>query len=213
MTRRSRTRWSWSALHSWVLADALSIPEAGETGETVQGRQTEEHTTTSCNIFPNTLPENSLPPPHPATPHPLTPFHLPRGQALPPPRLHLLSADFPAHCPLTFNLNNIPPPSAQTGIRIQPRNLKMYSGGDTRWLRCSFECFIYFFFDSFLFCFTPHYLCVQESSHYLLEWEGVFILFLTLFCCHSENTFCFHSHLTNPLICDVSLGSLSECKI
>ncbi|GLD67562.1 STE20/SPS1-related proline-alanine-rich protein kinase isoform X1, partial [Lates japonicus] len=45
---------------------------------------------------------------------------------------YLLTAPSTSHPVPTFNLNNIPPPSAQTGIRIQPRNLKMYSGGERR---------------------------------------------------------------------------------
>lgn len=123
---------------------------------------------------PNTLPKTLTPPAS------LTSFHLPWGQALPPPRLHLLSADFPAHCPLTFNLNNIPPPSAQTGIRIQPRNLKMYSGGDVRWLRCSFECFIYFFFYSFWF-YTTLPLCSAKLSLFI-EMRRCFFYFVSYAC-------------------------------
>lgn len=44
MTRRSRMRWSWSALHSSVSADPLFMCEAGET---VQGTQTEEYPATA----------------------------------------------------------------------------------------------------------------------------------------------------------------------
>jgi len=164
------------------------MPEAGETGETVQGRQTEEHTTiTPCNIFPNTFPENSL--------LLLTPtllFYLPWDQALPPPHLHLLSVDFPAHCPLTFNLN-IPPPSAQTRIRTQRRNQKMYSGGERGGLRCSFQCFVYLFL---LLIFVLHHIIAVFSKTLIIYWNEkifkkkiFFFLSLTLFSCHCENKF------------------------
>ena len=84
-TRRSRTRWSWSALRSWASADALFTPEAGET---VQGRQTEEHTPP--------LPATSSPTPPPLKNcSSLTPLHLP-------PRLSSAAAAFTplAHTPL-----------------------------------------------------------------------------------------------------------------
>lgn len=67
-------------------------------------------------------------------------LYLPWRQVVPPPQLHHLSTEFPAHCP-----KNIPPSSAQIGIRIQWRYPTMLSGGERRWLRCSFECLIYFF--------------------------------------------------------------------
>lgn len=157
---------------------------------------------------PTPLPENSLPPP------PSLLFTFPEAKLHHRPSyLHLLSADFPAHCPSTFIRKNIPPPNAQTRIRIQPRNLKIYSGGERRWLTCSFECFIYLFLP-LIFIFTWNYLFVWQSSHYLLKWEGVFIPFsATLFCCHREKQMSFDSRLTNPLICEVSLRSVSECKI
>lgn len=58
----------------------------------------------------------------------------------------------PHRCPLAFET------ASQLEIRTQPRNLETYSGCGTRWLRCSLESCIDVF--SFLFYFTPHYLCV-----------------------------------------------------
>lgn len=100
---------------------------------------------------------------------------------------------------------SIPLPSAQPEIRIQPRNLKMYSGGDIRWLRCSFECSIYCFFFSFLF-HTILPLCSAESSLFIE------MLFLFYFSCCFVKQICFDLRLTNPLICDVS-PEVSEWKI
>lgn len=91
MTQRSQMKWSWSALHSWALADPLFMPEAGETGQTDQGTQTEERTTVFLL---------SQHPPFKLASH-LTPFHLRWSQAPPSACLHFLSGHFPAHCPLT----------------------------------------------------------------------------------------------------------------
>lgn len=143
MTRRSLMKWSWSALRSSVLVDALFVTAAGETGKTVQGRQTEEHSTTSCNIFPSSLPDSAS-----ASPMPIS-------------STTLVSAGFPAYCPI-FKLNDIPLPSAQ------PRNLKVYSGGKRRWLRCSFECSIYLFLE---LVFVLHHITSVFSKALIIYWN------------------------------------------
>lgn len=185
MTRRSLMKWSWSALRSSVLVDALFVTAEGETGKTVQGRQTEEHSTTSCNIFPSSLPDSASPSPMPIS------------------STTLVSAGFPAYCPI-FKLNDIPLPSAQ------PRNLKVYSGGKRRWLRCSFECSIYLFLE---LVFVLHHITSVFSKALIIywKWEGFFSSHADLL--PQWKQICFDSHLTNALIREVSLRSVSECTI
>lgn len=165
-----------------------SQPDAGETGETVQEFRAHRLRTTPplpAIFFPTTHPANS-PPPLP--PHSLTLLsHLPRGQAPPLPHLHLLSTDLPAYWPLTFNLNSIPSPSAQTGIRIQPRNLKMYSGGD-KVIKMQL-LMLYLFLLPFIFLFYTFPLCSAKFSLFIKMRRYFLCCFLTLFPCHSENRF------------------------
>lgn len=156
---------SWCSLHAWSRWDAAGRDSSGQTD-----RQTEEHNT-SCIISPRHTPQR------------LTP--------LPPGSLPLTSADAKlCHRPasttltltvlLTFDLSNIPLPSAQIGIRIQPRNLKMYSGGDMRWQDVALNVLFIFLFLTFVFTlYLILFLYFANTKLFLIiiyETQGVLIL-------------------------------------
>lgn len=175
-----------------------------------------KNTTTPCTIFLSAFPR---------THYPLLPsFHLPRCQAVPPPCLHFLSCSLPAHCPVTLQSTTLQHSTAQrtrTEVRIKPRKLKTNSGGESRWLRCSFGCFIFIFilFSVLVLILIVVMLPLHSAKLSLfIEMRKYFILFfLALFCCHSENKFALtcisqaQSFVMFPLgLCRVSQ---SECKI
>lgn len=161
---------SWWSLHAWSRWDS--------SGQTDWG--THHH-------FLQHPPQHSpwkLTPP--LLPHSFSPSLRPISATAPPPPPLAPTPLLTVPWPLTLTTFHRPAHGPRSGL--SPGNLKMYSGGERRWLWCSFEWFIYFL----NFCFTSHYLCVQQSSHYLLKQEGIFtsfFFFLTLFCCHSENKF------------------------
>lgn len=137
------------------------MPEAGETvGRQFRAERLRSTPPLPATSFPATLPENSLP----LLPHSFSPSLSPSSATASP--TSLLTVPWPLTLP-TFHRLAHPP-----GSGYSPRNLKMYSGGDRRWLRCSFECFIYCFLS-----FTSHIAFVfSKSSHYLLKWGGIFML-------------------------------------
>lgn len=104
MTLRSQTTWSWLASPSWVLADALLIVAiAGEMEESGQSRQSDRRPFLS----------SILPCPDAQLCHRSTPL------APPAPPCHWLTAP------------SAPQARSCARNRIQPRKLKMFSGGNS----------------------------------------------------------------------------------
>lgn len=182
---------SWCSLHAWSRWDAAGRDSSGQTDRL---RNTA------------TLPASS-PPTRSSKTHSsscFTPSHLCWCQALPATRLHHLNA----HCP-----PDLWPYQHSTAQRTnRDQDTAQETKDVLRWrhevIRCSFECFIYF--SLFLtFVFTLHLILFLyfAITKLFIIYEGV------LFCCQIEKKYFFSSRLTNSLICDVPLRSLSECKI
>lgn len=162
MTRRSQTTWSWSASPSWVLADAL--PHHGQSswdgggGSEQTDRQTEKHQTHPFLPFFH----SPLPAPMPSF---VTVQLAPPSP--PPPRRHSTAKN--------------PQPGQTSGrTRIQPRKLKMYTGGNSWGIKQSGLGVVFFFF---FFIMLP--LLSAKLLLLFITLRMPFICF-SLLCFHSE---------------------------